>query len=371
MNSLKHDPGTRALLDEYIKAHQEIIDALPYPSLISDAGSDIAFFNNPMKHLFINIVNPEKVKCYELFHPPGTPTCNSPLAGLLKEGKKGHVELYVPLLEKHLLVDVSPLIYRGEFIGTLLSVTDISGTKKSEAEHEELIDIYATAINEMKVRELKAKKGREAFFNMLEDLNESYGDLEELFIKLIRVMINSLDAKSPWTKGHSERVSLYAEQIAREMLIDSDEIKNIRLAGLLHDIGKIGTIDYLLDKPGKLTPEEFEIVKKHPAQGSAILKEIKQLKDIIPLIEYHHEKIDGTGYPYRLKGDEIPLGAKILHVADSYDSMTSDRPYRAAPGVEFALAELQRHRGRQFDPEVVEAFMKVLDSQKLTAPTRP
>ncbi|MBI5739500.1 MAG: HD-GYP domain-containing protein [Nitrospirae bacterium] len=364
MNSLKHESASRALLKEYIEAHKEIIDALPHPSFISDDEFNIAFFSSSMKRLFSNFDNPEKLKCCELFHPPCAAPRTCPLADMLKEGKKGNIEIYAPLPEKRLLVDASALIYKGEFIGALHCVTDISAIKKTEEDYEALIDVYAEAINEMKERELRARKGREAFFNMLEDLNESYGELEELFIKLISVMINSLDAKSPWTKGHSERVSQYAEQIAREMLIDSDEIKNIRLAGLLHDIGKIGTIDYLLDKPGRLTPEEFEIVKRHPAQGAAILREIKQLKDVIPFIEYHHEKIDGTGYPYRLKGDEIPVGARILHVADSYDSMTSDRPYRAAPGIEFALAELHRHRGRQFDPDVVEAFMRALSRQK-------
>jgi putative nucleotidyltransferase with HDIG domain len=156
-------------------------------------------------------------------------------------------------------------------------------------------------------------------------------------------------------------VAKYAEQIAREMGIEEDEIKNIRLAGLLHDIGKIGTYDYLLDKAASLTEKEFEIVKNHPEQGVTILRDIKKLKKIIPLIRHHHERINGRGYPNGLKGEEIPLGARILHVADSYDSMTSDRPYRPAPGKEYAISELKKHKGTQFDPEVVDAFLKVLD----------
>jgi putative nucleotidyltransferase with HDIG domain len=195
---------------------------------------------------------------------------------------------------------------------------------------------------------------------MLEDISESYKELEDLFLKLILVMVNALDAKSPWTKGHSERVSMYAEQIAKQMLIDEDEIKDIKLAGLLHDIGKIGTYDYLLDKPGRLTTEEFDIVKKHPDQGADILKEIKQLRNIIPYIKYHHEKLDGNGYPHKLKGHKSPLGAKILHVADSFDSMTSDRPYRPAPGIKYALSEMDKYKGTQFDPQVIEAFLEVL-----------
>jgi putative nucleotidyltransferase with HDIG domain len=150
------------------------------------------------------------------------------------------------------------------------------------------------------------------------------------------------------------------------MMIDNEEIKNIKLAGILHDIGKIGTYDHLLDKPGKLTAEEYEIVKKHPSQGATILKEIKQLREIIPIIEYHHEKLDGTGYPYGLMGEEIPIGAKILHVADSFDSMTSNRPYRNSPGIQYALSELNKYKGIQFDSDVVDAFLRVLgDPHKL------
>ena len=179
-------------------------------------------------------------------------------------------------------------------------------------------------------------------------------------MNFVKAMVNTLDAKSPWTKGHSERVASYAEQIAKEMGLEDEKILLLRLASLLHDIGKIGTYDYLLDKPETLTEEEFNAVKKHPAQGATILKEVKQLKDIIPLIRYHHERIDGKGYPEGLKGEEIPLCARILHVADSFDSMTADRPYRPSPGKEYAISELKRCNGTRFDPQVVEAFLRVL-----------
>jgi len=317
-----------------------------------------------MKITYNDSGNLGHMKCYHMLHNSDRPSENCPLTNIMKNRQIEQAEIYSPFLKKHLLVYSSPLIYKENLIGAIHSVIDISKTVKSEENYKELVEIYADTLNNMKIREQKAQTGREAFLNMLEDLNESYKELEELFIKLIRVMINALDAKSPWTKGHSERVSLYAEQIALEMSIDADEVKNIRLAGILHDIGKIGTYDYLLDKPGKLTKEEYEIVKRHPAQGAVILQGIKQLKDIIPMIEYHHEKIDGTGYPYSLKGEEIPIGAKILHVADSFDSMTSDRPYRFSPGIEFALSELNKYRGKQFDPQVVDAFFKVLEKQK-------
>jgi putative nucleotidyltransferase with HDIG domain len=249
----------------------------------------------------------------------------------------------------------------GDITAFIHSSIDISELKESENHHRELVDVYVDSIIDMKKRERKTVEVRDAFFNMLEDVNESYHELEDFFLKLVSVMISALDAKSPWTKGHSERVSIFSEQIALEMNIDDDEIKDIKLAGLLHDIGKIGTYDYLLEKPGKLTSQEFSLVMKHPEQGVLILKDIEQLENIIPLILYHHEKLDGSGYPEGLTEKDIPLGARILHVADSFDSMTSDRPYRKAPGVKYALSELQKFKGTQFDTNVVESFLQVLE----------
>ena len=272
--------------------------------------------------------------------------------------------MYEPHHKKTFIVNTSPITINGNTLGIIHTIIDAGDHDAAEENSNNINETYGRQISELKAQAVNARRGRDAFLNMLEDVNESYKELEDLFLKLVHVMVNALDAKSPWTKGHSERVAMYAEEIATEMLIDKDEIKNIRLAGILHDIGKIGTDDYLLDKPGKLTVEEFDAVKKHPAMGAAILEEINQLKEIIPYIKYHHEKLDGKGYPNRLKGGKIPLGARILHVADSFDSMTSDRPYRPAPGIEYALSELNRHKGSQFDHIVVEAFLEVLKKIK-------
>jgi len=231
-------------------------------------------------------------------------------------------------------------------------------------DYRELIYVYAEAINELKSKEAEQIKTKDAFLNMLEDLYEAHEKLRSLFDKFILAMVNALDAKSHWTRGHSERVAWYAEKIARKMGVDDEKLKRLYLAGLLHDIGKIGTYDYLLDKPEKLNDEEFAIVKKHPVAAVRILQHIDEFQDILPIIRHHHERIDGMGYPDGLKGDEIPLGARILHVADSYDSMTSDRPYRPAPGREYAISEFIKHKGTQFDPLVVDAFLKILRKEE-------
>jgi|GEM_PF-6086073 putative nucleotidyltransferase with HDIG domain len=190
-----------------------------------------------------------------------------------------------------------------------------------------------------------------------------YNEQQAMFDSTIRAFVHAVDAKSLWMKGHSERVSTYAKHIAIEMGLDEKIIKSVHLAGLLHDIGKIGTYDHLQDKPVRLTEEEFEKVKKHPVYGETILKNIRQLEEIAALVRHHHERVDGKGYPDGLKRKEIPLCARILHVADSFDAMTTDRPYRISPGIQYAVSELTRHAGSQFDPEAVEAFLRLLDKQ--------
>jgi putative nucleotidyltransferase with HDIG domain len=328
-------------LEEFTKSWQVLVETLPYAIFLIDTNCNVVMSNNAATELMAGEEDFTSAKCYQFLHNADSPP--------------------EPHIGKYLAITTAPVINKGTIIGIIHSVLDVTEQKESEIASNDLIEIYASAINDLKARVVRAQEGRDAFLNMLEDINESYKELEDLFLKLILVMVNALDTKSPWTKGHSERVALYAEQIARKMLIDEDEIKEIKLAGLLHDIGKIGTYDYLLDKPGRLTEEEFDIVKKHPEQGADILQEIKQLRDVIPFIQYHHEKLDGNGYPHKLKGVEIPLGARILHVADSFDSMTSDRPYRPSPGITYALSELEKFKGIQFDHQVVDAFLKVLE----------
>ncbi|MES0491290.1 MAG: HD domain-containing phosphohydrolase [Leptospirales bacterium] len=188
--------------------------------------------------------------------------------------------------------------------------------------------------------------------------------LNDLFISTIRVLSNTIDMKSKWTSGHSDRVTQFALKLASELNLENGQIKNLELACLLHDIGKIGTFEYVLDKPGKLTAKEFEMVKNHSVAGFELLIPIKQLKGITKIIRHHHERFDGDGYPDGLKGTNIPFLSRIIAVADSYDAMKSDRPYKHGKDIKFIMKELKQCSGSQFDPEVVSACIKILEKEK-------
>ena len=183
-------------------------------------------------------------------------------------------------------------------------------------------------------------------------------DLEGLFIGTVKSLSSAIDAKSKWTAGHSERVTKFAIKIGKGIGFSEKELRDLELSGLLHDVGKIGTYESILDKAGKLTDEEYKIIKQHPAKGAEILLAIKQMKDIIPGVKYHHEFYNGKGYPDGLKGENIPLTARILCVADSVDAMSADRPYRKGRPMDEIIAELKRCSGSQFDPKIVEIFLK-------------
>jgi putative nucleotidyltransferase with HDIG domain len=184
--------------------------------------------------------------------------------------------------------------------------------------------------------------------------------LRSLFEELIVSFANALDAKSPWTLGHSERVTSYALSIAEAMHVESADLEILKVASLLHDIGKLGTYDVILNKAGPLTEDEWKLVMMHPGRGAEILGPITDFDHIIPIIKYHHERVDGKGYPDGLKGKEIPLLAKILCLADSFDAMTAERPYKAAMSREDAISHIRQKAGTQFDPEVAGAFLTVI-----------
>jgi HD-GYP domain-containing protein (c-di-GMP phosphodiesterase class II) len=190
-----------------------------------------------------------------------------------------------------------------------------------------------------------------------------YEDMRNLFISTVTSLANAIDAKSPWTKGHSERVMRISAELAMEMGLDEGATERVRLGGLLHDIGKIGIIEALLEKPTRLSEDEFPPMRLHPEKGVAILAPIDQLHDVLPGILFHHERYDGTGYPKGLKGEAIPLEARIITVADSFDAMVSERPYKKGYSLSQALAELREKAGSQFDPKVVENFCRYVEKR--------
>ncbi|MDD5064318.1 MAG: HD-GYP domain-containing protein [Phycisphaerae bacterium] len=193
------------------------------------------------------------------------------------------------------------------------------------------------------------------------DNGKLFRDLEELFIGSLKALTSSIDAKDPYTRGHSERVAFIsrwiAERIDGEEPLEREEMHKIYLTGLLHDIGKMGIDDAVLRKKGKLTEEEMNDIRKHPSIGAGILSGIKQMRDIVPGVLYHHERSDGKGYPTGLTGKQIPLVGKIVGLADSFDAMTSKRTYRDAMTVDEARAEIEKGLGTQFDEKVGRVFI--------------
>lgn len=185
---------------------------------------------------------------------------------------------------------------------------------------------------------------------------------ESLTIGVVRAIINAIDAKDAYTCGHSDRVAMYAKMIATRLTLGTEECERIYMAGLLHDVGKIGIPDSILGKPAKLTDEEYTIVKKHPEIGHSILKHLSQLSYVLPGVLYHHEAVNGTGYPAGLIGEEIPLHGRILAVADAYDAMTSNRPYRAGMPSEKAESILRAESGKTWDPDIVTALFCCLEN---------
>jgi HD-GYP domain-containing protein (c-di-GMP phosphodiesterase class II) len=183
-----------------------------------------------------------------------------------------------------------------------------------------------------------------------------YQELEETFFQTAESLAEAIEQRDPYTGGHTRRVGEYSLAIAKHLKLNRQEKKWLKIASALHDIGKIGIEDRILRKPERLSREEFDTIKLHSNMGAEILKHIRQLKEIIPGVKYHHEKVNGAGYPEGLRGEKIPLLARIVAVADTYDAMTTDRPYRPALSKEEAVRELKRCAGTQFDENVVRAF---------------
>jgi HD superfamily phosphodiesterase len=246
--------------------------------------------------------------------------------------------------------------------GWLLAINKIEGTCYLATDPAQTHDLIATSFGTFEAGLLVAAANIMASHSKNREL---FDEQETLLTGIVRALINAIDAKDPYTCGHSDRVASYAKVIAARIGLDSEECERIYMAGLLHDIGKIGVPDSILGKPGKLTDEEFAIVKKHPEIGYAILQHLKQLDYVLPGVLHHHEAVNGSGYPSGLVGESIPLPARILAVADAYDAMTSNRPYRSGMPSEKAESILRAESNKTWDSDIVNAFLECIERDEI------
>ena len=238
-------------------------------------------------------------------------------------------------------------------------------TKRAMAQRKYLLN-NRLALNSLEERNITLQRQNIMLAKRIEEstrnLTQLYEDLRDTYMRTIKALAQAIDARDHYTHSHSENVTRYADIIALEMNLDTQKVEEITDACQLHDLGKIGVHDYILVKPGQLTPEEFEEVKLHALKGAQILEPLTFLEGVIRIVKQHHERYDGKGYPFGLKGEQIDIGARIMAVADTYDAMTSARPYRPNPlSKEEAVEEIQKSIATQFDPRVVEAFLKVVN----------
>lgn len=199
--------------------------------------------------------------------------------------------------------------------------------------------------------------------NQAETIRSLNTKLSSSYYETIDTLRKAVDKKDPYTRGHSDRVAYISAMIAEVMGFSEDEVEKIRLGGQFHDIGKIGVKDNILTKPGKLTDEEYEEIKKHPVIGYELLEKNNIFKDILPAVRHHHEKFDGSGYPDGLKGNQIPIMARIVCVADSFDAMMSKRSYRDKMDLDYTMDQIEKCSGSQFDPQIARAFKSLMETR--------
>jgi putative nucleotidyltransferase with HDIG domain len=274
-------------------------------------------------------------------------------------------------LNRQALAFVSVVILSAILVGYFFAV-GISGPIRGLA-------ASTRAISRGEFHQRSPVRGASEISELAENFNKMAGDIEEyierlkeaaeenreLFIGSIRMLAAAIDEKDPYTRGHSGRVAKYSMLIGQELGLSSEELDKLRIAALLHDVGKIGVEDRVLKKPGSLTPEEFGLMKQHTVKGANIMRPVSQLKEMLPGIELHHEHMDGRGYPYGLQGNQIPMMARIIGVADTFDAMTTNRPYQSAMDLEFALDRIRALTGSKFDAVVVTALDSAVQNGKL------
>ena len=262
---------------------------------------------------------------------------------VVEEIRKFNKDLYILLLTGH--KDLAPPL---ETIKKL----DIQGYCEKSDKFDQLLLLIESGLKSVEQ------------MNMIKQINEELADSKELleksYLESIEVLRRTVEVKDVYTRGHSDRVSEYSVLIGEKMGLSEEDLRILRIGGLFHDIGKIGIPDRILLKEAKLTDEEYAEIKKHPTIGAHILEDAEAFKDMVPIVKYHHERFDGRGYPEGLKGKEIPLFARIVAVADTFDAMTSRRSYRQALDFDYTMNEIERCKGTQFDPAIADVFLEIL-----------
>lgn len=308
----------------------------------------LSIFLKRSGYSFTGITNPidaiEKIK-HEHFDILLLDFIMTPLHGdqVVEEIRKFNKELYILLLTGH--KDLAPPL---ETIKRL----DIQGYCEKSDKFDQLLLLIESGIKSVsQMRQIK---------EINSELSETYHKLEQAYMESIETVRYTVEAKDSYTKGHSDRVSEYSVLLGKKLGLSEEDLKRLRIGGLFHDVGKIGVPDNILQKSDKLTDEEYSEIKNHPTIGAHILSTATIFQDIIPIVKHHHEKFDGTGYPSRLKGNEIPYLARIAAVADSFDAMTSKRVYRNSLSIEKVISEFERCKGTQFDPEITDVFLDIL-----------
>ena len=264
---------------------------------------------------------------------------------VVEEIRKFNQDLYILLLTGH--KDLAPPL---ETIRRL----DIQGYCEKSDKQDQLLLLIESGIKSIEqVNTIK---------RINDELSDTYDKLEKAYMESIQTLRQTVEAKDVYTRGHSDRVSEYSVLIGQKLGLSEDDIRLLRIGGLFHDIGKIGVPDAILLKDSKLTDDEYSQIKNHPTIGAHILSNATIFADIIPIVKHHHEKYNGTGYPSKLQGEDIPYLARIAAVADTFDAMTSVRPYRNSLPLDVVKEEFRKNSGTQFDPKITDIFLDILEN---------
>ncbi len=264
---------------------------------------------------------------------------------VVEEIRKFNKELYILLLTGH--KDLAPPL-------DTIRRLDIQGYCEKSDKFDQLLLLIESGIKSIKqMNEIK---------KINSELADTYEKLEKAYLESVQTLRYTVEAKDAYTRGHSDRVSEYSVLLGKYLNLPEETLNTLRIGGLFHDVGKIGVPDSILQKESKLTDDEYSEIKNHPSIGAHILSTATIFYDIIPIVKHHHEKYDGTGYPGRLQGEDIPYLARIAAVADSFDAMTSRRTYRDSLPMDVVISEFKRCKGTQFDPKLADVFLDILEN---------